>query len=154
MRSLIRWEPFGESRRIRRAMDSLFGDLMGAPRLWTWEGHYFFPLDVYETQEALVVKAALPGFRPDDVDISVQGDVLTIKGKLKHQEKVEGENYYRREMRHGTFSRSLPLPVRIDHEKAEAVFENGILTVSLPKAEEARPKSIKVRAKELIGAKG
>ncbi len=153
MTSLVRWEPFEEFRSIRRAMDDLFSDLMGPRRLWAWEGEHSFPLDLYETGDALVVKAALPGFRPEDVDISIQGDVLTIRGELKHEEKVERENYYRRELRHGTFSRSLPLPVRVEHEKAEAEFEQGVLTITLPKAAEARPKSIKVRAKETIEAK-
>jgi HSP20 family protein len=152
MTTLIRWEPFAEFRSIRRTMDNLFGELAGMPRPGIWAGEWSFPLDVSETDDALVLKAALPGLRPDDLDISVHEDVLSIKGELKQEQKVERENYYRRELRHGIYSRSVPLPVHVEHEKAEASFENGILTVRLPKAEKARPKTIKVRPKETVEA--
>ena len=106
------------------------------------------PTDVYETDDSVVVKAALPGLRPEDVDISVTAEGLTIKGEMKHEEKVERENYYRREIRYGVCSRTVSLPTRVDHEHADAEFESGVLTVKLPKAEEVRPKTIKVKAKE------
>ena len=92
-----------------------------------------------------MVRAALPGVKPDEIDISVSDGVLTIKGEHKEERKEEKESYYHREIRYGAFSRSIQLPCRVDHERAEAEFENGVLTVSLPKAEEVRPKTIKVR---------
>jgi HSP20 family protein len=150
--SLIRWDPFAEISSLRRAMDRLFDDFM-SPRLWRAEGEWAFPVDVYETDEAVVVKAALPGMNPDDVEISLSNDALTIRGEVKQEEKTERENYYRRELRYGSFARTVPLPTRVDQERAEAEFENGLLTVTLPKAEELRPKSIKVRVKEAVGAR-
>ena len=110
-----------------------------------------FPIDVSETESDIVVKAVLPGVKADDVDISVCEGVLTIKGESSSEEKTEKENYYRQEIRYGAFSRSIALPNRVDHERAEADFAAGILTVRLPKAEEVRPKSIKVRAREAEG---
>ena len=95
----------------------------------------------------------LPGLRPEDVDISVTTEGLTIKGEMKHEEKVERENYYRQEIRYGMCSRTIPLPTRVDHERAEAEFEHGVLTVKLPKAEEVRLKTIKIKTKELAGVK-
>jgi len=153
MSSLVRWEPFGNVRVLHRHMDRLFGDFFG-PRVLAWEpAELGFALDVYENDDALVVKAALPGVRPDEVDISVIGDVLTVKGETKSEQETKDENYHRRELRYGAFARSVPLPTRVDHEKAEATFENGILIVTLPKAEEVKPKSIKIAAHGVIEGK-
>jgi len=152
MTSLIRWDPFAEISSLRRAMDRVFDDFV-PPRLWRGEVEMTFPVDLYETDDTIVVRAALPGIRADGVDISVTGDSLTIKGEGKHEEKVERENYYRQEIRYGAFSRTIPLPTRIDHERAAAEFADGMLTVRLPKAEEVRSKTIKVKAKELASAR-
>jgi HSP20 family protein len=134
-------------------MDRLFGDFFG-PRVVAWEpAELGFALDVYETDDAVVVKGALPGVRPEEVDISVTGDVLTIKGETKSEEETKDGNYHRRELRYGAFARSVALPTLVDHDKAEATFENGILTISLPKAEEVRPKSIKIAAHSMIEGK-
>src|SRR4030042_3038458 len=142
MSSIVRWEPFGNVRVLHRHMDRLFG-----PRSRAWEpAELGFALDVYENDDALVVKGALPGVRPDEVDISVTDGVLTIKGETKSEEETKDGSYHRRELRYGAFARSVALPTLVDHDKAEATFENGILTVSLPKAEEGKPKSIKIAA--------
>jgi HSP20 family protein len=125
-------------------MDRVFDDFFRGPHLLPWEGPELgFPLDVYETEDSLMVKAALPGVKPEEVEISVTGDTLTIKG----------ENYHRRELRYGSFCRSVPLPTGVNHHKAEAVFEQSVLTVTLPKAEEAKPKTIKVNARPVIEGK-
>ncbi len=159
MTQLTRWDPFGEFSSLRRAMDRVFEDFSPA-RVWrTAEvSDLTFPIDVSETETDIVVKAVLPGVKSEDVDISVSEGVLTIKGESRYEEKTEKENYYRQEIRYGAFSRSIALPTRVDHERAEAEFAEGILTVRLPKAEEVRPKSIKVRPKEaqgeLVGAGG
>ncbi|HXG42795.1 MAG TPA: Hsp20/alpha crystallin family protein [Dehalococcoidia bacterium] len=146
--TLMRWDPWEEFRAIRRSMDRLWEELMGRREPGAAvEEVYTFPVDVYETDDALVVRAALPGLRPEDVDISLQGDQLTIRGEYRHEAKEEKGNYHRRELRYGTFARSVTLPVQVDADKAEAVFEHGMLTVKLPKAPEVRPKSIKVKAK-------
>jgi len=130
-------------------MDRLFG-----PRILAWEpAELGFALDVYENDDALVVKAALPGVRPDEVDISVTDDILTIKGETKSEEETKDGSYHRRELRYGAFARSIALPTLVNHDKAEATFENGILTVTLPKAEEVKPKSIKIAAHGVTEAK-
>ena len=153
MSSLVRWDPFVEMRRMDRRMSRLFGDFFG-PRVLTWEpAELGFALDVVEKDDAVVVKAALPGVRPDEVDISVTDGVLTIKGETKSEEESKDESYHRRELRYGAFARSVALPTRVDHDKAEATFENGILTISLPKAEEVKPKSIKIAAHGVIEGK-
>jgi HSP20 family protein len=135
-------------------MERLFDDASRGPRVLTWEpAELGFALDVYETDDALVVKAALPGVQPEQVDISVIGDVLTVKGETKSEDETKDGNYHRRELRYGSFARSIALPTRVDHDKAEAKFENGILAITLPKAEEAKPKSIKIAAHEVIEGK-
>jgi len=133
-------------------MDRVFDEFL-APRVWRGEGELSFPVDMYETDDTVVVKAVLPGLRPEDVDISVTAEGLTIRGEVKHEEKVERENYYRQEIRYGMCARTLPLPTRVDHERAEAEFEHGMLTIRLPKAEEVRPKTIKIKAKEPVGSR-
>ncbi|NIO71811.1 MAG: Hsp20 family protein, partial [Anaerolineae bacterium] len=104
-------------------------------------------VDMYETDEEVVVKTAVPGVKSEDIDVSITGDVLTIKGETKAEEKVEKANYIRQERRYGAFSRSLTLPSTVVADKATAEFENGVLTLTLPKAEEVKPKTIKVKAK-------
>ena len=107
-------------------------------------------MDMYQTANDVVVKAALPGVKPEEVDISITGDTLTIKGEHKEEKEVKQEDYFHKERSYGTFSRSLLIPVQIKADKAEAVFENGILTLNLPKAEEVKPKQIKIKAKEIV----
>ena len=149
MSTLVRWDPFVDVRRLHRRMDRLFG-----PRIFTWEpAELGFALDIYEKDDALVVKGALPGVRPDEVDISVTEDILTIKGETKSEEETKDESYHRRELRYGAFARSIALPTLVNHDKAEATFENGILTITLPKAEEVKPKSIKIAAHGVIEGK-
>ena len=152
MPEIVRWDPFGEMTQLRHTMGRLFEE--GFPRPWrllTWEtGDGFCPLDLYETDEEVVLKASMPGIKPEDVDISITGDVLTVKGQAKEEEEVKKPNYYRQERRRGTFARSVTLPVQVESDKAEAVFEHGVLTLRMPKAEAVRPKTIKVKAKGLI----
>jgi len=102
---------------------------------------------MYETDEDVVVKTALPGVKPDEVEITITGDTLIIKGETKVEEEIERDCYICQERRYGTFARSLLLPTSIVAEKAKAEFEDGILTLTLPKAEEVKPKSIKVQTK-------
>ena len=142
MRSVIRWDPLGEISTFRRAMDRVFDDF---GQNWRGETELTFPIDLSETENEVVVKAVLPGIKPEDVDISVSEGVLTVKGESKFEQKTENENYYRQEIRYGAFHRSVPLPSRVNHEQADAEFKDGVLTVTLPKAEEVRPKQIKVR---------
>lgn len=159
MTQMTRWEPFGEFSGLRRAMDRVFEDFLPS-RSWRAAemNELTFPIDVSESENEIVVKAVLPGVKPDDVDISVSEGVLTIKGQSRFEQKTEKENYYRKEIRYGAFSRSIALPTHVEHERAEAEFADGILAVHLPKAEEVKPKSIKIRAREaqgeLVGSAG
>lgn len=149
MTQLTRWEPFRDLISLREAMDRLFEESVVRPR----SGELTRPMggtlavDMYETDEAVVVKSATPGVDPEDIDISITGDTLTIKGETRMDEEVEEENYVYRERRYGSFARSLTIPVPIQADEAEAEFEDGILTLTLPKAEEVKPKAIEVKAK-------
>ncbi len=149
MARLTTWEPFRELISLREAMDRLFEESLVRPRAgWLWPyGPETLAVDMYETPENVVVKTAIPGVKPEDIDITITGDTLTIKGEVKAEEEVKRENYIRQERRYGAFSRSLTLPTKVEAEKAKAEFENGILTLTLPKAEEVKPKVIKVKAK-------
>lgn len=102
-------------------------------------------LDVHETPEAYVIEADMPGLSRDDVNIEVVGDVVTIKGERKFEQKAEEENYHRVERRFGSFSRSLSIPGGFDADKVDANFENGVLKVTLPKPDEHKPRKIQVQ---------
>jgi len=151
--TMIRWEPFREMMSLRNAMDRLFEDSFVRPsRLWPEVGVGELAVDMYQTASDVVVKAALPGLKPEEVDISITGDTLTIKGEHKEEQEVKQEDYFYKEHRYGNFSRSVAIPVQVKSDKAEATFENGVLTLTLPKAEEIKPKQIKVKAKPAIEA--
>ena len=148
MSTLVRWEPFRELVSLREAMDRLFEDSFVRPqagRLLPFRGMETLAVDVYETDDSVIVKSPIPGIKPEDLEVSITGDTLTIKGETKTEEGIKEENYVRRECRYGSFSRSLTIPVPVKAEKAEAEFENGILTLTLPKAEEVKPKTIKIK---------
>ena len=102
---------------------------------------------MYQTDDEIVVKASLPGFKADEVQINVTGDVLTLKGEVKHEEEKNDRSWHIREQRWGSFQRSVALPTNVVSDKAKAEFENGILTITLPKAEEVRPRTITINAK-------
>jgi HSP20 family protein len=150
MTDLIRWDPFRGSVSLREAMDRLFQESFVRPfGSWSFpEGEQALPLDLSETAETLVVEASLPGFDADDVDVSIVGNTLTIKGeKRQEEEKEEKGKYHLRERRYGAFQRTITLPVDVDADATEAVFENGELKLTLPKAEEAKRKRIELKAK-------
>jgi len=137
---------------LKDAMNSLFDEsFVRPPRFWPDQlGRGELPVDMYQTANDVVVKASLPGVKPEEVDISISGDTLTIKGKHEEEREVKQQDYFRKERYYGAFSRSLILPVQVNSDKAEAIFENGVLTLTLLKAEEVKPKQIKVKAKQMI----
>jgi HSP20 family protein len=144
------WHPFTELMSLRQAMDRLFEDSFVRPSsaLETLGEAAAPALDVYQTPGEVVVKAALPGIKPEDVNIDITGDTLTIKGQSKAEQEVKREDYLYQERRYGAFSRSVVLPSGLKSDKAEATMEDGVLTLTIPKAEEVKPKAIKVKAKE------
>ncbi len=150
MPGLIRRHPFREMVPLSEAMDRLFEESFLRPSRWLaprlWEEEYL-PIDVYQTEDAVVVKTSVPGLKPEEIEISVTGDTLTIKGETKAEEEVKEENYLRHERRYGAFSREVALPTGLLADKAEADFEHGVLTITIPKAEEVKAKTIEVKVK-------
>jgi HSP20 family protein len=144
------WHPITELMSLRQAMDKLFEDSFVRPsRTLETLGEVAAPaLDIYQTPGEIVVEAALPGIKPKDVSIDITGDILTIKGESKAEQEVKREDYLYQERRYGAFSRSVVLPSGHESDKADATMEDGILTLTIPKAEEVKPKTIKVKAKE------
>ena len=146
MSNLIHWEPAREMMTLREAMDRLFDDAFTRPISMT--GNLSLPaVDMYQTDDELVVKAAVPGVKAGDVQISVTGDVLSIKGETRLKEESKDKAWHIREQHWGSFERRIMLPTDVVADKAKAEFEDGILTITLPKAEEVRPKTITVKAK-------
>ena len=146
---ISRWEPFRDMVTLREAMDRLFEESIVRPQEGsesTASGQSL-AVDVYEKDDALVVKAAVPGVKPEELDINITGDVLNIKGAVKEDQEVKDENYHRREFRYGAFCRSLRLPVEVDVDKAEALFKDGVLMLTLPKPEEKKPTSVSIKVK-------
>lgn len=147
--SVMRFSPFREMMTLREAMDRVFEDSLVRPwagwRRGTPEEPLRLPVDVYTTPEEIVVVASLPGILPEEVDITLEGDTLTIRGELR--QPLDNVDYLFQERPYGSFSRSLMLNVPVDAERVEAVFENGVLTLTLPKADAVKPKSIKVKTK-------
>ena len=147
MSDLTRWEPIGEMMTLREAMDQLFDRAFTRPR--GTNGVSVVPaIDVYETADDVVVKANLPGLKSDDVQISVTAGVLALRGEVREENEPKQATYHILERRTGVFERSVMLPVDVVTDKAKADFENGVLTISLPKAETVKPKTITVKAKE------
>jgi HSP20 family protein len=148
MANITRFDPFGEMVTLRQAMDRLFEDSFVSPlTLRTFNGEAVAPpLDVHQTADEIVVTAALPGIKPDDVDITITGQTLSIRGEFKADEEISRDQYLYRERRHGTFNRQIQLPVRVQGDAASATFENGLLTLSIPKSEDVKPRQIQVKA--------
>jgi HSP20 family protein len=142
MNAISHWDPFREMLTMRNAMDRLFQS--AASENWPETSIWSLALDVVEDEDNYVVKASLPGLNPDDLDITFNNDVLTIKAEIKEEKEVEEKRYHLRERRFGTFMRSLTLPTHINGDAISAAFDSGVLTLTLPKAEEAKPKRIAV----------
>ena len=147
MSNLTRWEPVREMMTLREAMDRLFDDAFTRPISIRDGGSTAPAIDMYQTDDEIVVKAALPGFKADEVQINVTGEVLTLKGELRHEEDKKDKAWHIREHRWSSFERSISLPTEVRADQAHADFENGVLTITLPKADEVKPRTISVKAK-------
>ena len=146
-RDLMEWRPFREVSRLRREMDRFWDDYFGSRRrgLQPLQAEFAPAVDVTETAEAIVVKAEVPGMDAKDINISITGDVLTIKGEKKSEREEKEENYHIVERSYGSFSRSLALPGAVKVDKIEAKYDKGVLTVTCPKKEEVKPKAIEIK---------
>src|SRR6267378_3805362 len=144
MKSLTRWEPFRGTTSLQEQVNRLFNDVFERnseeSSLTAWAP----AVDIYETEHELVVKADLPEVDPKDLDIRVENNILTIRGERKFEKKVNQENYLRVERAYGSFARSFTLANTANSEAIKADYQNGVLTLSIPKREEAKPKQIKV----------
>jgi HSP20 family protein len=143
--SVSRWEPMKDFITLRQAMDRLFEDSFVRPgRVLDGSSATYLPLDVYTTKDAVVIRASVPGGNPEDVEITIEGSTVTILGEIKPQ-KEQG-SYLLQEQRYGPFVRSIDIALPIQADKAEASFKNGLLTLTIPKAEAIKPKVIKVKS--------
>jgi len=143
--SISPWEPFGEFITLRDAMDRLFEESFIRPSRARGErGAAALPIDAYATDNELVVVASVPGVDPKAVEITIEGDTLTIKGEIKPP--LENVTYLFQERRYGPFFRQLQINIPVQVDKAEATFDKGVLTLTIPKAEAVKPRQIKVKA--------
>ncbi|MBN1272120.1 MAG: Hsp20/alpha crystallin family protein [Candidatus Aminicenantes bacterium] len=144
--AIIRWDPFRDLVTLREKMNRLFEDAFTArgderdlvASTWTPA------VDIYETEQELILTAELPGMEEDDIEIRIEDSNLTLKGERKFEKETKEENYHRIERAYGSFYRSFSLPPHIDQEKIKAENENGVLKITMPKKPEAKPKNIKV----------
>ncbi len=138
--SLIKWTPFlSEFDDMDKMMESMLPAVRG-------NQFGFTPaVDMYEDKDNIIVETQLGGIDPEKVDVSIENNILTIKGESQKKSEVEDKNYYRKEIRSGSFYRQIPLPTKVDGDKASAINEDGILKISIPKAPEVKPKTIKIQ---------
>jgi HSP20 family protein len=149
--SLMRWDPFRERLSLRNAMDRLFEESFMRPRwLMGWPGELSdIPLDIYTEGDNLIVKASVPGIKPEELNVQVRDDMLTISGQMKQETERKDDDYHLRERRYGRFERTVALPHSVTADKAQAEFDNGVLTLTLPRAaEEPRNKKIPVKVRK------
>ena len=145
--ALVQWNPARDLMRMREEMDRLFNQFLrpGDAEEGTWgRGMWPPPVDIHETDEAFVLKAELPGFTKEDVDIELHDNRLTLRGERKQETEVKEEQYRRRERTYGRFERTFWLPTTVDSEKIQATFKEGVLELRLPKSEAAKPKRIAI----------
>ncbi len=144
--SLIKWTPFLADSFGFDDLDKSFSELMPALR---GQQFGFTPaVDMYEDKDNIIVETQLAGIDPEKVDISIENNVLCIKGESEKSSEVDDKNYYRKEIRRGSFYRSIPLPAKVEGDKASAVNDDGVLKISIPKAAENKPKTIKISSKK------
>jgi len=150
-RMIRRYDPFAEAISLRNMMDRLMESAFVNPAQWlSTNGGFDAPaIDVIENADGFIIKAALPGWKPENVDITIENGVLTLSGEVKEETERndEASKYHVREIRQNSFTRRVSLPTEVEADKAKAEFENGVLTLNLPKAEVVKPKQIKISAK-------
>lgn len=147
--AIVRWDPFRDLANLQERMNRMFEDShRGLGRAntedWALGGSWAPVVDIYEHEGSIVLKAELPGIDPKDVDVRLENNLLTLSGERKLDNEVKQENYHRVERAYGAFTRSFTLPSVVDQEKIKADFKDGVLKVTLPKREEAKPKQISV----------
>jgi HSP20 family protein len=144
--AITRWRPFRDVVSIQDEMNKLFDDFFGRPVLRTeWTDSAWNPsVDVSEDKDNVIIKAEMPGMNKEDIKISVQDGVLTLKGEKKQEKEEKDKNYHRIERSYGSFCRSFQLPTSVKSDKIKAGYKDGVLSIALPKAEEVKPKEIPI----------
>jgi len=148
MHTIVRFDPFNNLAALQDRMTRAFGDVWGRTRRQDEDyisGSWMPAVDVRETNDALEITVELPGIEPKEVEVSVENGVLTLKGSRNFEKASEGETYHRVERAYGSFERSFSLPTNVDPDKVHAVYRHGVLHLTLPKREEAKPKSISIK---------
>ena len=145
---IVPWKSFGEISRLRREMDDLFTRIFGETSLSKIGFAKWQPLvDISETDAHLIVKAELPGIDAKDVDVSITGDRLTIKGEKQQEKEEKEESCYRSERYYGAYQRVIDLPTPVEEDKTEATFDKGVLTITIPKVEKVKRKQVRIKVK-------
>lgn len=144
--AIVRWRPFRDMVNIQDEMNKLFDDFLGRPLMRTeWSDGIWNPsVDISETKDNVLIKAEMPGLSRDDVKISVQDNMLTLTGEKKQEKEEKETNYHRIERSYGAFSRSFTLPTSVKSDKIKATYKDGVLSITLPKTEEVKPKEIPI----------
>ncbi len=144
--SLTTWDPFTEMAGLHQVADQLFGEFFGQTpfKMAATEARWSPMVDVHETDEGIRLVADLPGIKQEDIQVSIEGDTLTLKGERKRDTEVKEDQYHRVERSYGVFQRSILLPSVVDSSKVKATYKDGVLEILLPKKEEAKPKEIKI----------
>lgn len=144
--NIVKYDPFRELRNLQDEMTRLFTGVTPANfgREDVMYGNWNPNVDIYEEKDHLVLEADLPGMKRDEFELSIENNVITLKGERKFEKKTEGDNYHRVERSYGSFTRSFTLPQTISAEGAKAEFNNGVLRVTLPKREETKARKIEV----------
>lgn len=151
MASLTRWDPFREMNAMRNWMDRFWDESRFSAQDWgDGDGGFALALDVAENDDSYTVKASIPGINPDDLEITINNNVLTIQGQTSQEQEKQDERYHLRERRFGSFRRSIVLPSAVDREHVEATYENGVLSLRLPKSEESKPRRININPGRMI----
>ena len=145
MANITRWDPIRDMISMRQAMDRLLEEAFARGTETRGTGAWLLPMDAYITDDAIVIRADVPGLSPDDLEITLEGDTLSIRGEIKREE-ANDRKYVLLERPTGKFERTLTIGTPIDHDKVEASFKNGVLTLTLPKAEAVKPRQITVKA--------
>lgn len=152
---LTRWNPYNELRRMREDFGRMWqGNRFMFPDEDEGMERWAIPLDVFEEGNNIVVKATVPGIKPEDMEVTLEDDVLTIRGQTQAEEEHREGNYLMRERRAGTFHRMLRLPDTVDTERAETMYENGVLTITFPKIEAKKAKRLSIGAGKSEGGPG
>ena len=148
MATLTRWDPFQDVLSLREAMNQLMEESFVRPTAAQGGKNFVPALDLSETAEGYLVEAALPGLKPEDVEITVENNVLTIKGETRQEVDDKQRNFHRVERRFGSFLRTIGLPTTVKADQIQASLTNGVLRLEIPKAEEVKPRKISVNVGE------